>query len=245
MTRIYFLLVALLVGFSVQAQEMMEDLVYLKDGAIIRGVILEQSPEMGVKIRSRDNVVAVFPPGEIQRVTRVKALDTYGREGSEFKQSGYFGKVEVMYGFSTENEQPNAHRNDNDDSFLGFRIVNGQQFNPHLSVGIGIGMEKYGYATLLPITLDLNAALLKGRVSPVAGFSIRNALALNNVRSGLQLSPSLGLKVFTSGNTAFLFNVAYKSQDARALYLPGYYNYFNPDRKKYFHFVTFSTEFSF
>lgn len=44
-----------------------EDVVYLKDGSIIRGVIIEQIPGEQLKIRTRDGSVLVFSMEEIER----------------------------------------------------------------------------------------------------------------------------------------------------------------------------------
>ncbi len=55
----------------------MEDVVYLKNGSIIRGMILEQIPGESLKIETRDGSVFVFPMDEISRIVKEKAkIDT-------------------------------------------------------------------------------------------------------------------------------------------------------------------------
>lgn len=55
----------------------MEDVVYLKDGSIIRGMIMEQIPGESLKIETRDGSVFVFPMDEVSRIAKEKAkIDT-------------------------------------------------------------------------------------------------------------------------------------------------------------------------
>ena len=70
---LYLLLTGMLFlvfSFSVSGQANMEDVVYLKNGNIIRGTILEQIPGQSLKIRTTDNSTFVFTMGEIEKVAR-------------------------------------------------------------------------------------------------------------------------------------------------------------------------------
>jgi hypothetical protein len=46
------------------------DVVYLKDGNIIRGVIIEQVIGVSIKIKTKDDSILVFRTEEIERITR-------------------------------------------------------------------------------------------------------------------------------------------------------------------------------
>ena len=50
--------------------QQLEDVVYLKNGSIIKGVIVEQIPGESVKLETRDGNVFVFPMLEIAKITR-------------------------------------------------------------------------------------------------------------------------------------------------------------------------------
>jgi len=60
----------LVFSFTVSGQANMEDVVYLKNGNIIRGTILEQIPGQSLKIRTTDNSMFVFTMEEIEKVAR-------------------------------------------------------------------------------------------------------------------------------------------------------------------------------
>ncbi len=46
------------------------DVVYLKNGSIIRGIIIEQIPNVSVKLKTRDGNIFVFKTDEIEKLTR-------------------------------------------------------------------------------------------------------------------------------------------------------------------------------
>jgi hypothetical protein len=52
-----------------------EDVVYLKNGSIIRGIIIEQIPNQTIKIQTKDRNVFVFQINEIERFTKELAAD--------------------------------------------------------------------------------------------------------------------------------------------------------------------------
>ncbi len=64
-----FFMFTLLSGL-VLAQTNYEDVVYLKNGSIIRGVIIEQVPNQSISIKTADRNVFVFQMDEIERITK-------------------------------------------------------------------------------------------------------------------------------------------------------------------------------
>lgn len=61
MKNLFLLITALLLTFAVYSQNIQyEDVVYLKNGSIIRGMIVEQIPNQTLKIKTADRNVFVF-----------------------------------------------------------------------------------------------------------------------------------------------------------------------------------------
>ncbi len=50
----------------------LQDVIYLKDGSIIRGIIIEQIPEESLKLRTAAGSVIVFQMSEIERIAKEK-----------------------------------------------------------------------------------------------------------------------------------------------------------------------------
>ena len=77
--KVVFLLVVLfgiLTSAVLSAKEQAEDVVYLKNGSIIRGQIIEIIPEMGVKIETSGGSIFVYQFEEIEKIEERKGIDT-------------------------------------------------------------------------------------------------------------------------------------------------------------------------
>lgn len=137
------LFMLLLVPFITFAQQGMEDVIYLKDGSIYRGMIIETVPNVSYKIKSRDGNVFAVKIEEVEKITKEEReykRDGFGHHGwghhgmrgwkndslrYEPRRKGYFNEVQVL----VENVQG------------GVRMVNGYKFNRFAYLGVGIGVD--------------------------------------------------------------------------------------------------------
>ena len=55
---------------SIFAQQNMEDVVYLKNGSVIHGMIIEQIPNVSIKIETKDGNIFVYKINEVSRITK-------------------------------------------------------------------------------------------------------------------------------------------------------------------------------
>ncbi len=67
----------------------MQEVVYLKNGSVIRGVILELVPEKSVKIQTADGNIFVYQMSEVQKITKEKPFkrnesDTYTERSYDY-----------------------------------------------------------------------------------------------------------------------------------------------------------------
>ncbi len=60
----------LIFPFLLIAQNYEEDVVYLKNGSIIHGLIIEQIPNQSIKIQTKDNSIFFFKMEEIEKITK-------------------------------------------------------------------------------------------------------------------------------------------------------------------------------
>ena len=71
------------ISFSVSAQNgNMEDVVYLKNGSIIHGIIIEQIPNESLKIKTKDGNVFVYKMTEVDKMTKEQIANKRGNTGN-------------------------------------------------------------------------------------------------------------------------------------------------------------------
>ena len=68
-----------------------QDVVYLKNGSIIRGVIIEQIPNKSIKIETADKSVFVFQMDEIEKITKEIPPKTKRINNNIDRRKGYIG----------------------------------------------------------------------------------------------------------------------------------------------------------
>ena len=68
-----------------QQIQQMEDVVHLKNGGLIRGIIIEQIPGESLKIQTRDGSVFVYPMDEIAKMSKEPVMRMQGHIGLKRK----------------------------------------------------------------------------------------------------------------------------------------------------------------
>jgi hypothetical protein len=192
--------------FSVSAfaQTDMEDVVYLKNGGVTRGTIIEFKRDTTLKIQTKERNIFVYTFEEIDKVVRepvavkeapvqtpIKETPTPAskpvKAKAEFKQEG-FHNITKAGPFAITTYSVN--------------FINGYQFNPHLLLGLGVGLDTYqgltrgtvllpftagtGYTDFfLPIFMDFRYHVSESRATFLIfldmGYSIYLKRKINNV----------------------------------------------------------------
>jgi hypothetical protein len=153
--KFYSFLLACLFASTVFAQKSYEDVVYLKNGSVIRGMIVEQVPNVSLSIKSGLNLF-VYKLDEIAKYTREPSISA--KKGFGFKSKGFVANYEIgLTDFPKGTNLP----------MFSIMLVNGYQFSPYISVGLGVGAEisaKNIYN--VPIYADLRAYFTTTRLAP-------------------------------------------------------------------------------
>lgn len=131
--------IAMIMSFCVNAEELKE-MLFLKDGNIIRGTIIELIPEGRVKIQTADGSIFVYQMTDVDRISKelsptVKEDKEYGYEQS-LRYRGFFNPSLVI-GLGKDN----YFRSE-------ISTTHGIQIIPEVFVGVGVGVmfwETYSY----------------------------------------------------------------------------------------------------
>ena len=193
-----------------------QDVVYLKNGSIIRGHLLEDSTAGEVKIKIVGQNLLVFKTTEVARLAR-----EYTKSGFAYPYtSGYLNISEI--GLSV-GYRPTVPTFSNASRIVGLSVqtFNGYQFYPAFALGLVTSIDTYEQLTLLPVGLGVRGDITKTRVRPFYGLDAGYALDwLNNpnlpadLDGGFFWSPTLGLKFNSRKTHAFVFSLGYRSQRA-------------------------------
>ncbi len=224
--RIYLLLLAVLFSLTLSAQRGKKDVVYLKNGSVIKGIIVFQDPGKQIKLKTKDNNVWVFKNDEIDSITRPSPAVIPFRQG-------YFNLTEI--GVLAGNSS-NATR-----APFTLTNINSWYFAKGFSTGIGVGLE-LSNETYLPVVADFRYYFQNKRPLPFislqAGYSIalggsysQTIYAIDDIRvspmiwpgpvpsyntdpisahGGFLISPAIGIQTPINENFALTFSAGYR-----------------------------------
>ena len=145
MKRIFILLVVAIALATNGMAQALQEVVYLKNGSIIRGTIIEQVPNQSLKVQTADGSVFVYQMSEVEKITKEeskakKSVYDHGHRGLDYSIGGglMVGKGGTAMG----------------DGF--FEI--GKRFTPNFYWGIGAGvLGGSGSDLYVPITTKFQA----------------------------------------------------------------------------------------
>lgn len=184
------------------AQPAMEDVVYLKDGSILRGEIIERHENAFLKIQISGGSVFVVNMDEVDEITKE---ETY--TSRYFKQKGYvnYSGMERLSG-------------DQGADAMRFQMVNGYQFTPRFSAGLGVGFVNYhDPLNAIPVFADARFKLLKSNTAPFLflkggyNFSVNpdEDYPIEDHSGGLMLNTGIGIQFEINENVGWYFNAGY------------------------------------
>lgn len=164
MKHLTILFLSLFISSLCYAQSQTTDVVYLKNGSIIRGMIIEQVPNKSLKIKTADGSVFVYSISDVEKMTKEESI-TAKKNFSNNKKSlkGYKGFVDLGYTFSDENEDR-----------VEVSTSHGYQFNNYFFLGGGIAYHDYSDAELytIPIFANFRANFINNKIAPFGDVRI-------------------------------------------------------------------------
>lgn len=210
MKKFIFILGFLVIAATVFSQNY-QDVVYLKNGSVIKGTIMEQVPDKTIKIKSGENLF-VYQMDEIEKITKEE-------EESKSKKSLLTGKSELIKGYQLNLELGVSvgRWTSNTSMIARGNVVNGYRFNPYISTGLGIGLRAYEFfqlingnsnsstTTLLPVFADVRINFLDRKVSPYSATGLGYSYDLSDQLRGVGsfISQSFGATFKVSTKSSF------------------------------------------
>lgn len=189
------MLIFAIAGIGIGLAQNYQDVVSLKNGSVIKGVIIEQVPNQSIKIQTADGSIFVYQMAEVEKISKelptTRQLYSNGlapRMTANFQDAFlqtpcYKGFFDFGYTFGVGYSDGTGR--------LAISTTHGAQINPYIFLGVGMGVNYYTYLQTygIPFYVDARANLLKGKMTPFIDFRV--GYSVGDFR-GLYLTPSFG-----------------------------------------------------
>lgn len=205
------MLLLIIGGIGTSIAQNVQEVVYLKNGSVIRGIVVEQVPGESLKIRTNDGSVFAYKMSDVEKITK-----EVGNSNSQTQslnngigiKAGYKAFVDFGYTLGT-----GVHKLDR----IELMTTHGVQINPYLFVGAGAGCHYYTEYTefSIPIFVDIRATILKNNITPYIDFKI--GYSVLDVE-GFYLSPSIGCRFAIGEKSGVYVGAGYVMQKRNAYY---------------------------
>jgi hypothetical protein len=165
MKQVFFLL--LLFSSSILSAQTLadyEEVVYLKNGSIIRGVIIEQIPGKSLKIQTKDRNVFVYQMDEIEKIAKeVIPGNAGGSHSDNRKAKGFELYIDEGIAVWVPNDPYPTNM---------ITVTPGYKFNRYVFLGLSTGLiARKGFVSV-PAFVDLRLTLTKTKVAPLMQLNV-------------------------------------------------------------------------
>lgn len=204
------------------AQKKMQDVVYLKNGSVLRGTLVTTQNAGKVAIQIVGNSLFVFDAAEVEKITT-----EHKRAALEPKKRGFANTTELGLLAGGSNSSP----------AMSLVTVNGYTLTPYTTIGIGTGIQFwwdlyqsngwYYYnntSKIIPLFADVRGDLLpRNKITPLYyarfgyGFAISPDEAINS-KGGVMFGAGAGFKIRGTENLGWFLSVGYHYQKSYSEY---------------------------
>jgi hypothetical protein len=208
MRKLLLLLTLLLSISTYVAAQNYTEVVYLKNGSVIKGVIIEQVPNVSLKIKTGDGSLIICQMNEVEKIikeeryTRDYRTDIDNRKAARNTLKGYKGFID--FGYIVDLSDYDANK-------VEISTSHGYQFNNYFYLGGGVAADFYTDADLIavPIFVDFRANFINKKVTPFA--DIKTGYSVGDVE-GAYVSTGIGVRFSLKGKKAINLKLEYNYQ---------------------------------
>ena len=195
MKKIVFIICMVLCNTLLAFAQNNQEIVYLKNGDKVKGIIIEEIPNTSIKVKTSNGSILVYSIHEIEKI--ISPEDEIFQKKFRFKQynnnptydkTGYKGFIDFGGVIGIGNRGDGA---------IAVSTTHGYQFNPYFFFGAGIGIEYHmNWETFfIPVFADIKTYFLNKNISPFlglkAGYSVYDG-------KGCYINPHIGVTLSSS-----------------------------------------------
>lgn len=217
--KVATVLLAFFLGITGANAQSLQEVVYLKNGSIIRGTVIEQKPNESIKIQTADGSVFVYAINEVSKITKEAPITQTTNSTIETDTSYGWNRTPRYRGFIGDSYVLGVGDYAEDREFA--YTSHGVQIVPDLYVGAGVGVnywfdsECWSVPVFMHVRGELHKAFRKN-VSPYIDAKVGYSLA--DVK-GVFCNPSVGCHFyFGHSNVGLSVGIGYVVQAFKDFY---------------------------
>lgn len=202
MKKLLIVLTLLLSINTYVAAQNYTEVVYLKNGSVIKGMIVEQIPNVSLKVQTPDGSVIICQMNDVERITKEEHNVKDLRKKSRSTLRGYKGFVD--FGCVVDLSDYNANK-------VEISTSHGYQFNNYFYLGGGMAASIYTDLDLvtIPIFVDFRANFINKKITPFA--DVKGGYSVGDVEGGYA-TVGVGVRFSLKGKKALNLKMEYNFQ---------------------------------
>jgi hypothetical protein len=216
-SRISFLISFVLLSWSLSAQqEERIDYIYLLGGNFLQGTVIDTVNQEYLQLQLGGDSLLMIPLSLVEKVKSGKKSVWRNPKGRSAQFDGFFVEIagQVLSAKSYLSWSDELRTN------LGLQINGGYFVRPWLSIGAGVGLDRYEQV-IVPIFGQLRMYVPERATSPYLSFQAGRGLAVEKIfdrqeydvsRGGWMWYPSVGIRLASRQQADFHFDLGYKFQ---------------------------------
>jgi hypothetical protein len=214
----FLIFIFFLVSFKAFSQRNLQDVVYLKNGDVVRGVIIEQIPNISLKIQTKDKSIFNYNFSEIEKITKENFPSRFLT-----RKTKSISLLELGYqtGFGSDFDWGiRENRWKLDYSYL-FNL------RPNLSLGLRAGLRYYiDNGLIIPICGTIRGDFSFRNMKPFYSISAGYSFSELTDPEGFLFNPNIGTRFEVNPSFDLTLGLGYELQ-LFSTYTSGYYNNFS------------------
>ncbi len=209
--------------FSPAGAQKLQDVVFLKNGSILRGEIIKIEMNESITLLNDCGDIWVINQADIEKIEKQPVVNkTFVKRDTAdnivYKRKGFYSNINVGFLFGGDMETPFPP--------LSLLFVSGYQFDWGLATGVGLGLDLLT-ESYMPVIADIRYNFRNSRVSHYVYVQGGYAIAIESPdpydydyygsygsdlksKGGYLINPGIGFKLNFNERNAFSFGIGYK-----------------------------------
>jgi len=205
------------------AQDDYEDVLYLKNGKILKGKIVKIE-EQRIEFASSTGKIIIISMLEVRQIRREPTdKRTRNAKDSIFKAKGFVTVAELSYSYGTGSVSTRIGSLQNQMRGYNLSISRGYLIAPTFYMGLGAGYNYYEDIKFLPVFLDLRSDFFRERLRPMFALRMGHSFGWKDNQNGVDwggfmIQANLGMKLMLSYSRSVHLSIGIKSQQVKVPY---------------------------